>query len=225
MLTPYDGLVISPRDAFADPVAFSRERARPLSPDERREAILAAVVPLLREHGRDVSTRRLAEAAGVAEGTLFRAFGDKDSLIAAATHKIFDHVPLWAALRSIDRDLPLEVKIEQVVARLNEHFRDIVTAVVALGLKERPMPDPASLEHRFVDVLAELLEPDLARLVVPVDVVADYVRLIAFASALPMSPDLGSATLTSLISRGIVHGHGVPGSPLAGSPRTEGRGA
>src|SRR5690606_7710841 len=43
-----------------------RERARPLSPEERREAILEAVLPLLRERGRDVTSRELAEASGVA---------------------------------------------------------------------------------------------------------------------------------------------------------------
>lgn len=188
-----------------DVTAFSRERARPLTPDDRREAILTAVLPLLREHGRDVSSRQLAEAAGVAEGTLFRAFGDKDTLIAAAIEKIFDHLPLMASLRSIDHDLPLEEKLEEVVTRLNAHFRGVVSAVVALGLKERPpMPDHASIEQRLVDVLADLLEPDLQRLAVPVDTIAEYVRLVAFASALPMAPNLGTGVLSGLIARGIL---------------------
>src|SRR5690606_24835873 len=64
---------------YARPVALPpeflvvRERARPLAPEERREAILDAVLPLLRERGREVTSRELAEAAGVAEGTIFRA--------------------------------------------------------------------------------------------------------------------------------------------------------
>jgi len=192
-------------DAFVDVKAFSRARARPLAPDDRREAILAAVLPLLRREGRDVSSRQLAEAAGVAEGTLFRAFGDKETLITAAIAKIFDHLPLMASLRAIDHDLSLEAKLEQVVRRLNDHFRDVVGAFAVFGLTERPpVPDQLSMEHRLVDVLADLLEPDLIRLAVPIDVVAEYVRLVAFASSLPMASGLSGEVLSSLIARGIV---------------------
>ena len=107
-------------DAFVDVKAFSRERARPLTPDDRREAILDAVVPLLREHGRDVSSRQLAEAAGVAEGTLFRAFGDKESIIAAAIARILDPAPLRNALRGIDPDEPADAKVRQVLQLLRK---------------------------------------------------------------------------------------------------------
>lgn len=197
-------------DAFTDTREFSRERARPLAPEDRRDAILDAVVPLLREKGREVSTRDLAEAAGVAEGTLFRAFGDKDSLIAAAIARIFDPVPLWAALAAIDRDLPLEEKLSAVMARLHDHFRKVVAAVVSLGLRERPPAehDHAGLERRLVGILEELLAPDVHRLAVPVSTVAEYVRLVAFSSSMPMSPDLGDDVLTELIVRGILRREG-----------------
>ena len=39
-------------DAFVDTKAISRARAQPLSPDERRAAIIDAIIPLLREQGR-----------------------------------------------------------------------------------------------------------------------------------------------------------------------------
>lgn len=196
-------------DAFVDVKAFSRERARPLAPDDRREAILLAAVPLLREHGRDVSTRQIAEAAGVAEGTLFRAFGDKDTLIAAAIEKIFDHLPLLAALRGIDIDQPLDDKLEQVMAGLNAHFRNVVAAYVVLGLRERPAQAArAAAERSLVDVLGTLLAPDAERLAVPVETVAEYVRLVAFASALPMASGFSTDALTGLISRGIIRREG-----------------
>lgn len=54
-----------------------------LSADDRREQILSSIGPVVLEHGVMVTSRQLADAAGVAEGTLFRAFGDKDSLLVA----------------------------------------------------------------------------------------------------------------------------------------------
>ena len=52
-----------------------------MPPDERRDAIIDVVLPLLLEHGSDVSTRQIAEAAGIAEGTIFRVFPDKAALL------------------------------------------------------------------------------------------------------------------------------------------------
>jgi AcrR family transcriptional regulator len=58
-------------------------RATALPPDERRSMIVAATLPLLLEHGDRVTSKQIAEAAGIAEGTVFRAFADKDELIVA----------------------------------------------------------------------------------------------------------------------------------------------
>lgn len=190
-------------EAFADVKTFSRERARPLSPEDRRDAILDAVLPLLREKGRDVSSRQLAEAAGVAEGTLFRAFGDKDSLIAAAIERIFDHAPLWAALRGIDRDAPFESKLDLVVVILQEHLRAVVTAVVALSIAEPPA-DPDPEDRHLVGILREVFADDIHRFAVPLDTVGDYVRMVAFASALPHMPQFDHDVLSGLIARGIL---------------------
>ena len=41
--------------------------------------IVDAALPLLLEHGEMVTTRQIADAAGIAEGTIFRAFADKDA--------------------------------------------------------------------------------------------------------------------------------------------------
>ena len=48
-----------------------------MAPEDRRKAILEALIPLLVEQGGDVTTKEIAEAAGIAEGTIFRVFPDK----------------------------------------------------------------------------------------------------------------------------------------------------
>lgn len=56
--------------------------ARPLSED-KRDAILAAAAALVAASGTSAPTAKIAKGAGVAEGTLFTYFPDKDALLAA----------------------------------------------------------------------------------------------------------------------------------------------
>ena len=67
--------------------------------------IVAATLPLLLEHGDRVTSRQIAEAAGIAEGTIFRVFADKDEIIAAVIEAALDPAPLEAALAGIPPDL------------------------------------------------------------------------------------------------------------------------
>src|SRR6476661_5017469 len=88
--------------------ATKTKRATALPPDERRSMIVAATLPLLLEHGDRVTTKQIAEAAGIAEGTIFRAFADKDEVIAAVVEAALDTEPLEAALAGIPDGLAFE---------------------------------------------------------------------------------------------------------------------
>ena len=55
-----------------------------MSSDQRREAILDAVSRQVVDSDMTMTTKELAQAAGVAEGTLFRVFDSKEDLLIAA---------------------------------------------------------------------------------------------------------------------------------------------
>ncbi len=116
-----------------DKPAHASARAAALPPEERRSMIVAAVVPLLIEHGEAVTTRQIADAAGIAEGTIFRAFPDKDSVLRAAVEAVFDTEPLEQALGEIDRDRPLPDVLADAVGLLQVRLVSIWRVVSSVG--------------------------------------------------------------------------------------------
>src|SRR3954453_9179210 len=88
-----------------------RSRAAALPLEERRAAIVQATLPLFLEHGAAVTSREIAHAAGIAEGTIFRVFDDKTALLDAVIEAAFDPAPIELAIRSIDAALPFEDRL------------------------------------------------------------------------------------------------------------------
>lgn len=213
--------MISARDAFVDTAAFSRARAKPLAPDDRRIAILDAIIPLLKERGRDVSTRDIARAAGVAEGTLFRVFDDKESIIRSAVDRYLEPHEIGAALRAVDPGMPTEAKVRRVLELLRARFEGVVGLMSALGMHG----PPPGREHRpheeeWRTALHDLFRDDA--LAVPVDQLGFYLRLVAFGSSIPLFSRPHPFTtdqLVALILRGVLPAD-MAAAPASGSRST-----
>lgn len=127
-----------------------------MSPEERRASILAATVPLLLERGRDVTTRELAAAAGVAEGTLFRVFADKQELVRAAVAQVLDPALLLeelAELAATAGGSTLRAVLVQAVTILQARGQRITSIFVVAhqvlaGAPGRPGGPSAGSPHR-----------------------------------------------------------------------------
>lgn len=217
----------------------SARRAAPLPAEERRAAILAATIPLLREQGARVSTRELAAAAGVAEGTLFRVFPDKRALLCAAVKQATDPEPFLAELAAIDRSAPLDRRIEQVTTLLLARMDGIVLLVSALHDLPRdesdrhPRAPHRPDEHgehaervaRILRGIADVVEPDAAALPVPPVQAAGLMYAVAFGDRMPGLPEearLAAPDLAACLARGLDRSppDGEPPSAYPPAPAT-----
>ena len=146
-------------------------RAPALAPHDRRAALIDAAVPLVLQRGFDVTTKELAAAAGVAEGTIFRVFDTKDDLVVAAARSIFARTDHLDDLRAISHELPLEARLTAAVAIWQTVARRMIAVFVAFhGAADRErLGDPHSLLDRSIAaradaIVAALFAPDVVRI-------------------------------------------------------------
>jgi AcrR family transcriptional regulator len=185
-------------------------RATSMSPDDRRKAIVTALVPLLVERGGEVTTREIAQAAGIAEGTIFRVFPDKKSLLMAAAEEainpsggqeLFDKAMadvtdlreqiVLAAQRVLDRMLLTMSVMVAVRPHLIQAFHEDPDSKKHMGPPAFVLKAQEDLHRR----LTGLFEPHRDELSVEPEVAATALRSLIFGAS---RPELGmKAVLTA----------------------------
>jgi AcrR family transcriptional regulator len=182
-----------------------------MSPEERRETIVAALLPLLAQHGGGVTTRQIAEAAGIAEGTIFRVFPDKRALFLAAAEETMNpprgREELADALAAaVGLRARVVVTVERLVARMEKGML-VMMALRSVFMAEGP-PDrdagqppgpPAFVVEANQQLLANLTDllftPHADELRVPPERAALVLRSLVFGAWHPGMPH-GDAALT-----------------------------
>jgi AcrR family transcriptional regulator len=179
-----------------------------MAPEERRKAIVEVLVPLIAAKGGEVSTREIALAAGIAEGTIFRAFPDKKSLLMAAAEEAINPADgqrtfeealagaedlrakvVIAAGRVLDR-MHLTMSVMYAVRHhlMGEHGDHESPGAKRMGPPPFVMKAQEDLHRRLLGVF----EPHAAELAFPPDVAATALRSLIFGAA---RPELGQGAV------------------------------
>ncbi len=192
-------------------------RAPALAPEDRRAALIEAAVPLVLQRGFEVTTKDLAAAAGVAEGTIFRVFDTKDDLVVAAARSVFARTDHLDELRAISHDLPLEARLTAAVTIWQTVARRMISVFVAFhGATDRQrLGDPHSLldpsiTARAGAIVAGLLAPDADRLRRPIPDVVRILGSLVLASVHPIDALRAASApddIVDLLLHGVLDDH------------------
>lgn len=102
--------------------------------DQRRASIIEATIPLLRVHGREVTTKQIAQAAGIAEGTIFRVFTTKDELVEAAIREALGMEGYITRMRALEPTGTVEERLVRIATVMHERFTAVFSLMSALGM-------------------------------------------------------------------------------------------
>lgn len=186
-----------------------------MAPEDRRRAIIDATLPLLLAQGTEVSTREIACAAGVAEGTIFRAFETKQELIHATIHAALQPDAAIAQLERLPSDQALDARIAAIFEVLRDEIRRTRSLFAHLFHPPTAAPpappttptapvtpgSPGQFGHRpwpmhghdskakLATAVSAALEPHAAELAVSTQLAAQVLSAITFATSFSLPDD------------------------------------
>ncbi|MEI7055792.1 helix-turn-helix domain-containing protein [Nocardioides sp. CCNWLW239] len=187
-----------------------RTRAKPIPAADRRAAIIAATETLLIQHGTATTTRLIAEAAGVAEGTIFRHFRDKRELYRAVAENVFDPARAGQEIAEVvEGATDIEDRLRAVIDLLTTSARRGVLVMMAVRSTLFEEADPGGVRPRmgpprFVTEGNNALVDNLARLVFE-----------PYESELRLSPRKAALVLRSLTTGAWFPGLNRENQPLS----------
>ncbi|SEG99174.1 regulatory protein, tetR family [Nonomuraea solani] len=182
--------------------------------------IVRAALPLVVEYGTSVTTAQVARAAGIGEGTIFRAFGDKETLLAACMAEAARPDDTLAHVASISLDQPLAERLVEAADTMRSHLARMGAVAGALaasgGLRREAALREAQAEGERSpafsreasmaasrDVLTGLFEPDRDSLRLAPEQLAEAFQFLTMAVGRGASP-LTSAELVDLFLHGAL---------------------
>lgn len=167
--------------------------------------IAKAAVPLLLEHGQGLTTRQLAEHLGIAEGTIFRAFGDKDSLVRAAVDQFFEQSRARMAEGLVDPSLPLEEKVAILVRGTRTWMQSMLRMLSLLDREDAAQYFSRPRDDKYRAAVAAIFAPDADRLTIPVERLGAVMRIAGIAARAAQVDESAALTDDELV-RLILYG-------------------
>ena len=157
-----------------------------LSREDRREQILDAVLDVAIEHGMAVTSKQLAEAAGVSEGMIFKVFGTKEALLRELANRnvLRPHgVSAWLASADV-RSLTLEQLVKRIIAVAVDDYRISFKLFAAFGtLIDNPSQADIDSFDNELRPWTEALEAHAVELRLEPPAAASVLRMHAIAAA------------------------------------------